>query len=386
MDPVRVAVVSTHPAHYHAPFYRELARSEVLAPTVLYTDRARCESYRDPDLGALETGIDRFEGYPWELVEPRLGGAVGAAGAVARRILAGRFDAAVLVALNQAASWAGLAACRFAGVIAIAKGEGDLLRGREGFLAELKGHLRRLFGAGVHRAIYSCSANREYFLDAGVEEDHLIFVPAAVDNDHYTRIRQRLTRPELRRELGVTGEAVFLYVGRLTERKRASDLLEAWKQVEDAGRSRRLVVVGDGPRRSQVERRAAGRDDVTFTGTLAEDELVRWYEAADVLVVPSSWDPSPKVLNEAMNFGNACLASDRVGSALDLVAGGENGFLYRMGAVGELADRIASMTSLPEEELARMGERSREIVADWTFERGRRELEVHLGERHGAVR
>lgn len=380
MPPIRLGVVSTHPAHYHAPLYRELARSEALAPTVLFTDRARCESYRDPDLGELRTGIDRFEGYDWEVVEPRVGGAAGAAAAVARRILAGRFDAVVLTALNQPASWTGLAACRLAGTVPIVKAEGDLLRGRSGPAAALKAALRRAFGAGVACALYSCGPNRDYLVDAGVDPEHLVFVPAAVDAEHLAELARGLDREALRAELGLEGSTVFLFVGRLTARKRPGDLLAAVRRVRESGREGRWVVVGDGPLRAALEQRAG--EGVRFTGTLGEAELVRWYEAADVLVVPSAWDPSPKVLNEAMVFGNACLVSDRVGSGRDLVRGGENGFVYRAGDAEALAERTIELADLPAEETRRMGERSREIVSDWTYGRGRRELEDHLTEHH----
>lgn len=380
VGPIRLAFVAGQPAHYHAPFYGELARSEVFDLMVFFTDRELCERLHDPDMGALDPGIPRFEGYEWEIVDPPAGNSLVAGVRAAVQILRGDFDVAVLVALNHPASWLGLVASRLAGVVPIVKGEGDLLRGRTGTMAALKARLRRVFGSMVGCAIYSCSTNRDYFLDAGVDEDHLVFVPAAVDNEHYARKRRELPRQALRREHDLEDRVVFLFVGRLTARKRPRDLLEAAGQV-DASRQE-VVVVGDGPLRSRLEQRVSDRDHVTFTGTLPGEELVKWYQMADVLVLPSAWDPSPKVLNEAMNFENTCIVSDRVGSAHDLVRDGESGFLYPMGDVDVLADRMAKVAALAAEKRRKMGRLSRQIVADWTFSRGRRELEQHLIDHH----
>lgn len=73
-------------------------------------------------------------------------------------------------------------------------------------------------------------------------------------------------------------------------------------------------MVGDGSLRGRLEQFASDRDYVTFTGTLPGEELVKWYEMSEVLSLPSACGPSLKVLNEAMNFENVCIVSDRVGA------------------------------------------------------------------------
>src|SRR5207244_3025893 len=100
--------------------------------------------------------------------------------------------------------------------------------------------------------------------------------------------------------------------------KRPLDVLAAFQALEHRDRAA-LLYVGDGPLRGTIEARAAGMANVKVTGFRNQTELPRAYAAADVLVLPSEFEPWGLVVNEALNFGLAVIASDRVGAAPDLV-------------------------------------------------------------------
>lgn len=109
------------------------------------------------------------------------------------------------------------------------------------------------------------------------------------------------------------GRPTILFVGRFEEpRKGFEVLLNAFVQVQHAMPSARLLVVGPGdpqPYREQVVLK--GLHSVEFVGTVASDELPRYYRTADVFCAPSTGQESfGIILAEAMSSGCAIVASD----------------------------------------------------------------------------
>ena len=127
---------------------------------------------------------------------------------------------------------------------------------------------------------------------------------------------ERADRAALRERLGLDG-CVFLYVGRL-EREKGLDVL---RRGDDGTFRGQLVLAGSGPLEPSCATR--GRRVV---GQLRRDELVPWYAAADVLVLPSRSEPWGMTLNEGAAAGLPLVATDAVGAAHDLIEPGVNGF------------------------------------------------------------
>src|SRR5437588_7832176 len=90
---------------------------------------------------------------------------------------------------------------------------------------------------------------------------------------------------------------------------------------------------------------------------------------ADGFGVPSTYEPRGAVINEAMACGLPVIVTDRCGSIGDIVIENENAFVYPAGDANALAaamSRLIGDRDLRE----RMAQRSREIIATWTFARG----------------
>ena len=86
--------------------------------------------------------------------------------------------------------------------------------------------------------------------------------------------------------------STFLFLGRLVTGKGVHDLIEAWRQVEAADSSARLIVAGDGPQRSALHRRIATLREpqrVETPGFIEGDARAELFHRANVMVVPSRW-------------------------------------------------------------------------------------------------
>jgi glycosyltransferase involved in cell wall biosynthesis len=229
--------------------------------------------------------------------------------------------------------------------------------------------LRRLFrkAAGF---LVSGRYNADYYLHYGADKDRLFFVPWAVDNDRFER-ESRLTkaeRLELRSAYDIPADAlVILFSGKLLPRKGPMDLLEAFVNMSNPERAV-LLFVGDGVERQRLEDFCKIRSlkNVRITGFLNQSILPMMYGMSDVFVLPSYFDPRATVVNEAMAAGLACVVSDRTGPSGDIVKDGENGFVIAPGDIAALTSRLSRFVDEPH--LARrMGERSRDIIARWSY-------------------
>lgn len=132
----------------------------------------------------------------------------------------------------------------------------------------------------------------------------------------------------------------LLFVGRLVPVKGLGTVLDAFARLdgpEFAGW--RLDVVGDGPLRPVVEAAAAADPRIQVHGSCEYTALGRYYAAADVLVLPSSYEPWGLVVNEALGFGLWTVVSDQVG-ARELITGPEEGAVFPAGDGAALASAL----------------------------------------------
>jgi glycosyltransferase involved in cell wall biosynthesis len=157
----------------------------------------------------------------------------------------------------------------------------------------------------------------------------------------------------LRKQLDIKeAERMILAVGRLSKEKAQIDLLRAFRIVIDKNPelNSKLVVVGDGPERGNLEVKAESigiADRIIFAGQVSNAQA--FYAAADVLVNPSHSEGSPYVLLEAM-AANLPIVATAVGGVPEMVEDNETALLVPAGNPRELADAIARVLS--DEELA----------------------------------
>jgi glycosyltransferase involved in cell wall biosynthesis len=121
---------------------------------------------------------------------------------------------------------------------------------------------------------------------------------------------------------GYPGKPILLYVGRLAKEKRIHLLRDVTIQFPEA----HLVIVGDGPVRSELENAFSGTN-TNFTGYLTGDDLAQAYASADIFVFPGANETFGNVVLEAMASGLPVIAPNS-GGVTDLVTDGKTGYLF----------------------------------------------------------
>lgn len=169
---------------------------------------------------------------------------------------------------------------------------------------------------------------------------------------------------------------LVLYTGRFVERKGIRELLEAIPSVLAREPGTRFVLAG-GHRHCSGEDMAKYwlppgfepyRDRVHFTGWLSPDALARWYREADVLVVPSWYEPFGMVVLEGMLYGLPIAAAD-VGGPAEILAHEHTGLLFPPRDAGALADALVRLVKAPSLR-QRLGQAAaREVRRTWLYSR-----------------
>lgn len=122
-------------------------------------------------------------------------------------------------------------------------------------------------------------------------------------------------------------EFKILFVSRLIERKGLQFIIPQLKKIQDSTeKSVKLIVVGDGPYRETLERIAEENhvsDMVEFVGQKGKEEIVPFYQNADLFILPSAKEGMPNVVLEAMACGLPIIMTPCEGSA-ELIC--ENGY------------------------------------------------------------
>ncbi|MBM4046321.1 MAG: glycosyltransferase family 4 protein [Planctomycetes bacterium] len=168
---------------------------------------------------------------------------------------------------------------------------------------------------------------------------------------------------KLREELHVAGATPLIgVVGRLSPEKGHRYFLEAFKRTTELVPDASAVFVGDGQEEAHLKEQthALGLDSrVIFAGY--RTDVSRFYQALDVLVLPSLTENMPNVALEAMAYGKPVVGT-RVGGIPEVVVDGETGLLVKP-ADAESLGRALSALLRDRARLPVMGENGRRFVA-----------------------
>jgi glycosyltransferase involved in cell wall biosynthesis len=182
------------------------------------------------------------------------------------------------------------------------------------------------------------------------------------------------------------GQKMITAVGRLTPQKGFDDLIRAYPAIRSAVPESRLVIVGDGHMRAELESIAEQehvRDGTTFAGFINDDELVAALRSSDVVVVPSRFEPFGIIALEAMAAGVPLVVS-RVGGLAEIVEDSVDGIEVEPSNPSAIA--AATVKILSDRELAgRLATRGEEKVKSYSWEGvARRTLGVYQDAVRGA--
>ncbi len=184
--------------------------------------------------------------------------------------------------------------------------------------------------------------NLEYY---GIPKERNFIRPMSVSGDRLLGVYNQLpTKEELKKKHRVSG-FTFLFVGRLESFKSVDLLINAFNELNKKMDNLSLVIVGDGSLMQELKGQVESLKltNVKFVGYSIFPDVVDYYKLADALILPSDFEPWGLVVNEAMTLGLPVIVSSHVGCRVDLVCGGENGYIFEANNLQSLIDTMEKM-------------------------------------------
>jgi glycogen(starch) synthase len=242
---------------------------------------------------------------------------------------------------------------------------------RSAILKALGGPIERLGEHSAEAVLVITPRLCRLLVSDGVDENRIHVIPPGVNPS--------LFEGPFEDPFSGVGKPRVVFVGRLASQKGVGTLVSAAALLEDP--SAQVLLVGDGPKRKALERRARRigvGDRVRFEGFVAHERLPAAMAHADLLVLPSVYEELGTVLLEAMQAGLPIVAS-KTGGIPDVIEDGVNGMLVPPGEPEALARAIDRL--LADRDLGRrLSEEAQGRAKDYDWEvLAERVLRVYQG-------
>ncbi|MBN9482701.1 MAG: hypothetical protein BGO70_07490 [Bacteroidetes bacterium 43-93] len=371
----RLAIITTHPIQYNAPWFRLLAESGEVTLRVFYTwEQSQSNEKYDPGFGkVISWDIPLLDGYDYTFVknistDPGSHHYKGIDNpSLISEIKEWKPDYLLVIGWPFKSH---LACMRyFKGKIPVLfRGDSTLLDEQGGYRIILRRAILKYIYSYIDYALYVGSNNKEYFLKHGIREKDLWYVPHAIDNKRFEgkgNEYEELAK-NWRKDLGIAEtEWVLLFAGKLEDKKNPGFMLQLRDALNDA--RFRVVIVGNGHLEQQLKSEAANNNRILFLDFQNQNSMPVVYRLGDIFILPSNGPDETwgLALNEAMACERAVIATNKCGGAIDIIK--DNGTIISPGDIMGAVAYIRKVTGSADG-LKNAGTRSKEIVADFSFE------------------
>jgi glycosyltransferase involved in cell wall biosynthesis len=373
----RLAIITTHPIQYNAPLFRLLAQRRKIEIKVFYTwGESVLQNKYDPGFEkVIEWDIPLLDGYEYQFVEN-----------ISNKPGSQHFNGIINPTLiKDIENWNANAVLVFGWsfrshlqclryfhkkIPVYFRGDSTLLdeNGRGVKFLIKKCFLKWMYRY-VDKALYVGQNNKLYFQAFGFKEYQLVFAPHAIENERF----EMPVRVDYRKQLSIAqAESVFLFAGKLENKKNPTLLLEAFVRLNQP--QTRLIIVGNGQLERELKAKHEGldpslRERIIFMDFQNQSLMPDVYKMADVVILPSqgpgeTWGLA---VNEAMASGRTVLISNKCGCAKDLVIDGLTGHRFESGNYNELESKMKEMSDKNISQ--KMGKDAQIMITGWSLEK-----------------
>lgn len=397
----RLAIVSTHPIQYNAPWFKMLTEQNKIKLKVFYTWSQRQYDFFDKDFGQeIKWDIPLLDGYNYTFVSntAKKPGNKSFWGIKTPSLISEvrEFEPThiLIFGWNYHAHFKAMS--YFKGKIPVLfRGDSTLLDydfqnfgsvlksiKKVNIITSSRRYLKFLIRKSVlsyiyrhiDKALYVGTNNKEYFRTHGIKPNQLVFVPHAIDND---RFKDRLERDEKflaaewRTNLGIKkNDFVILYAGKLESKKGPVILIEAFKQLNEQIPNAKLIIIGNGPLEDEVNKLIIHNNNIQLLPFQNQSRMPLVYRLANVFCLPSkgpgeTWGLA---VNEALASGVPVVVSSKVGCAIDLATPG-HGCTFEAGNIIELNKGLINVHNN-----IKNGVYKEFLMKDWSFKKLTRNL------------
>lgn len=167
---------------------------------------------------------------------------------------------------------------------------------------------------------------------------------------------------EIKKTLNLENYITFLYVGGLIKEKRPEFLVEAFEILRRKYNNIKLVIIGDGPMKKELELSLEKISDknILYLGRIIDD-VDAYFAATDCFVMPGI---GGLALNQAMYWGKPCIVSKADGTEDDLVIDGYSGYRFKANDIESLVSAMEKRITEAPEKLKEMAKINHKIISE----------------------
>ena len=246
--------------------------------------------------------------------------------------------------------------------------------------SRFKTFLRKLQDKSIAGYLVNGIETKKYLLSLGISEDKIFVGGMSADS---TGLRTSIKKWSVEEKqnfkskyISSNNGLIFLFTGQMILRKGVNYLLKAWVKHTQLYPDDKLVLVGGGVFLERWKKEYRKYSSIIFEGTVAYDEIYKYYAIADVYILPTIEDNWSLVVPEAMACGLPVATSIYNGCHVELIQDGENGFIfdtYNQESITNVLEKFHYM------DLKKMGDKSILIEKNFNTEAcAKREYEAIL--------
>lgn len=375
----KLAIVTTHPIQYYAPWFKLMAQRHNVDVKVFYTWSQASEEVKDKTFGkTIKWDIPLLDGYEYHFSEnvasdpgphhkngidnPNLIGEIE------------QWNPDVILVFGWYLKSHFKVLKYFKGKIPVwFRGDSTLLDNRPGIKKILRQVYLTYIYKYIDKAFYVGTENKKYFKSLGLKEEQLIYAPHAIDNNRFYDSEEKeyaVKAEKWRRELGYNKEdIVILFAGKFEDKKQPDFLIHALQQVNKGNEPKlKLLLLGNGPLEEDLKKLSANDKNIQFLPFQNQSMMPVVYRLCNVFCLPSqgpgeTWGLA---INEAMACGKPTIVSNKVGCYSDLIIENETGWIFNYDSENELK---SSLNQLKTQDLETIGNNAKLHIEQWSFDK-----------------
>ena len=209
----------------------------------------------------------------------------------------------------------------------------------------LKKIIIKVFLSRASIVLYSCAGNFKFYQFIGINKSKLFSCPSSVDYDYFEKLKSKPNyniKKNFYKSLNIKkDDRIIIFVSKFIKRKNPIELIYA---LSNLNLKFKVIFAGNGPLTGMITKNCKkNRINHKITNFLDQERLSYLYELADLYVNCSTYDASPKTLNEAIFYNVPIICPNtNIGQSKDLIKEGLNGFTYEQGNIFDLSQKIQS--------------------------------------------
>jgi len=175
-------------------------------------------------------------------------------------------------------------------------------------------------------------------------------------------------KEELKKELDLNYEKIYLSIGMFTHNKGFDNLIEAINKVKSNNEC--FIFIGGGEEYKDYNEKIKKYkiNNIKIIDFKKKEELFKYYDASDVFVFPTRGDVWGLVINEAMARGLPVISTDKCMAGVELIENSKNGKIIKTDSIEELINAIEEYNKLSDLELIEQGKNSIKAIKGYTIE------------------